>query len=88
MPKEEQRNPVAERLDAMLRLLLDEQRYREEGITIGDQILVLKDAGLKSSEIGKILGVESNQLTKYIIGAKNKRLKDKLARKTKGKDSD
>jgi uncharacterized protein YuzE len=84
MSKENRKDPVADRLDVVIRLLLEEQRDRHEDITIGDQILILEDAGLKPSEAGKILGIESTQLTKYVTAAKNKKLKDKLSKKRKG----
>ncbi len=84
MSRPGKRDPVVDRLDAAIRLMLEDQRDKNEDITVGDQILVLEDAGLSPAEAGKILGIDSGQLTKYIKKAKNKKLKIKLEKK-KGK---
>lgn len=72
---------IERRLDALIRITLDSQRNRDEEITIGDQILMLGDAGLLPSEAGGVLGIDSGQLTKYTNKAKNKKLRAKLAKK-------
>lgn len=71
------------RLDALLRIILDYQR-KNEGVNVGDQILVLQDAGLSQTDAGRILGVDGNQIPSYLRGAENKKLKDKLDKKRKG----
>jgi hypothetical protein len=76
---------VSSRLDAVLRLILDYQREASKSdITIGDQILVMMDAGLGQGEAGKILGVLSNQIPSYLKKAKNQTLLKKLKGKKKG----
>jgi hypothetical protein len=61
--------------------MLEDQRVRNEGLTIGDQLLILQDAGLAPSEAGKIFGIASQQLTPYVKTAKNQKLRRKLERK-------
>ena len=68
-------------MDAILRLMLEAQKERNEELTIGDQLLILQDAGLSPSEAGKILGISSDQLTKYVVAAKNQKLKEKIEKK-------
>jgi len=74
------------RLDAILRLLLEKQR-KDDSVNVGDQILMLQDAGLSQSAAGRILGIEGNQIPSYIRRATNKRLRDKLAKKRGGSQS-
>jgi hypothetical protein len=73
---------VSRRLDAILRLVSDYLRENSD-ITIGDQILVMMDAGLGQGEAGKILGVPSNQIPSYLKKAKNQALLRKLKRRKK-----
>ena len=56
----DKRDPVATRLDAIIRLLMEEQRPREpdKKITQVEQVLMLHDVGLTDSEIGNIIGYE------------------------------
>lgn len=75
---------IERRLDALIRIALDSQKDRDEEITIGDQILMLEDAGLLPSEAGSVLGIDSSQLTKYTNKAKNKKLRAKMTKKRKG----
>lgn len=75
---------IERRLDALIRIALESQKVRDEETTIGDQILMLEDAGLLPSEAGGVLGIDSGQLTPYIKKAKNKKLKAKMAKKRKG----
>ena len=83
MPKTDASSEITTRLDAILRILLDFQR-RSEGVKVGDQILVLQDAGLSQADAGRILGVEGNQIPSYLRVASNKKLKEKLAKKRTG----
>ena len=83
MPKPDVSPEITARLDAILRIMLDYQR-RSEGVKIGDQILVLQDAGLTQTDAGRILGVEGNQIPSYLRGAENNKLKEKLAKKRTG----
>ncbi len=83
MSKTDASPEVTARLDAILRILLDFQR-RSEGVKVGDQILVLQDAGLSQAGAGRILGVEGNQIPSYLRVATNKKLKEKLAKKRTG----
>jgi hypothetical protein len=84
MSKADDISEITARLDAILRLILDFQR-KSEDLKIGDQILVLQDAGLSRTDAGRILGVESNQIPSYLRGADSK-LKDKLAKKRTGSE--
>ena len=83
MPKTDSSPGITVRLDAILRILLDFQR-RSEGAKVGDQILVLQDAGLSQADAGRILGVEGNQIPSYLRVASNKKLKEKLTKKRTG----
>ena len=61
--------------------MLDSQR-KSEGVKLGDQLLVLKGAGLSQTEAGRVLGVKSNQVPSYIRNAGNKKPKLKIAVKS------
>lgn len=78
---------IERRLDALIRITLEKHRDNDEELTVGDQILMLEDAGLLPSEAGSVLGIGSSQLTPYIKKAKNKKLRAKLAKKRKEKSS-
>lgn len=79
MAKDTDMAAVSNRLDAVLRLILDYQRETSKAdITVGDQILAMMDAGLGQGEAGKILGVPSNQIPSYLKKAKNQTLLKKL----------
>jgi hypothetical protein len=84
MSRESDNSATVVRLDAVLRILLDNQR-KSEGMKIGDQILILQDVGLSQADAGRILGVDGNQIPSYLRTAENKRLKDKLTKKRKEK---
>lgn len=60
-----EREPIANRLDAMLRLMLDEQRARDKTIKISDQIVMLESTGLEGKEVAKVLGIDVGQLASY-----------------------
>jgi hypothetical protein len=72
---------ISRRLDALIRLTLEHQRSHEDELTIGDQILILEDAGLSASEVGAIVGIPSKQHPAYIRKAKNKKLRLKVEKK-------
>lgn len=72
---------IERRLDALIRITLESEKNRDQTVTIGDQILLLEDAGLLPSEAGGVFGIDSGQLTPYIKSAKNKKLKAKLAKR-------
>ena len=52
--EEAQLSAITSRLDAILRIMLDSQR-KSEGVKLGDQLLVLKGAGLSQTEAGRVL---------------------------------
>jgi hypothetical protein len=81
MKEDESLDPIVRRIDAIIRLLLVNQRVADETMTTGDQLLILQDAGLSPSEAGRILGIASTQLSKYLKVAKNQQLKRKLEQK-------
>jgi hypothetical protein len=62
--KTPERDPVAIRLDAIIRLLMDGQRAQEldEKITKNDQVLLLHSVGLTDTEIGNIIGQPRNEV--------------------------
>ncbi len=68
-------------LRALLRLALEEQRSRNEDLTVGDQILILQDSGLAQGHAARILGVPRNQIPSYLRNVSNKKLLEKLVRK-------
>jgi hypothetical protein len=74
---------IERRLDALIRIALDSRTDQDEEVNLGDQILMLEDAGLLPSEAGSVLGIDSGQLTKYIKNAKNNKLREKVANKRK-----
>lgn len=68
-------------LRALLRLALEEQRERNENLTLGDQILILQDCGLSQAQAARILGIPPNQATSYFRNVSNKKLLSKLVKK-------
>jgi Fic family protein len=68
-------------LRALLRLVLEEQRERNEEITIGDQILILQDSGMSQAQAARILGIPPKQATSYFRNVTNKKLLAKLVKK-------
>jgi hypothetical protein len=62
--KTPERDPVAIRLDAIIRLLMDGQRAQEHGVKITkyDQVLLLHSVGLTDTEIGNIIGQRRNEV--------------------------
>lgn len=81
MSKRKETDPLVVRLDALLRLELEQMRQADETLTVGDQILVLQDTGLTQAEAARILGVPHNQIPSYMRNVNNKRLLAKLVKK-------
>lgn len=71
-PKEKS-DPIVERLDVIIRLLLDREKRSEKNITIGDQLAKLESAGLRPTDAAKILGLDLNQLPSYRRSSGKKR---------------
>lgn len=68
----EKPDPIAERLDVIIRLLLDREKRADKTIRVGDQLLKLESVGLRPTDAAKILGLDLNQLSSYrrIVGKK------------------
>jgi hypothetical protein len=64
---------VSKRLDAIIRLLLEEQA-KDGKLQRGDQLLILDSVGLSTSEIGKILGQQSKDISSRLKKLKVKQL--------------
>jgi len=63
---------ICDRLDAIIRLLLEAQRKDLTKVTVGAQIAMLESAGLKGKDVAKILGIKVGQLFNYRLSAKCK----------------
>jgi len=72
IPKEED-GPVSDRLDVIIRLLLDRERKDDKKITVGEQLVWLESLGLLSKDAAKILGIDVGQLSSYRRSASKKR---------------
>ena len=73
MTPNKKNDPVADRLDVIIRLLLDRERKQEKDVTIGSQLIMLESAGLRPTDAAKILGPDVNQLSSYRRSASKKR---------------
>lgn len=62
---------IVKRLDALIRLTLEEQRGRDDKLTIGDQIVMLESAGLAGKDVARIMELDVNQLPSYRRRAKS-----------------
>ena len=77
--KTPERDPLAIRLDAIIRLLMDGQRAQQHGVNITkyDQVFLLHSVGLTDTEIGNIVGQRRNEVaslrTKLRKGRRNER---------------
>ena len=71
---------VIARLNGLLRLTLDKQR-EDNNTTVGDQILVLVDAGIPQADACRIIGVDPNQAPSYFKSVKNKVLLKRIRQK-------
>jgi DNA-directed RNA polymerase specialized sigma24 family protein len=69
--------PLAKRLDAIIRLLM-EQQVADGKLQKQDQVLILDAVGLSSGDIGHILGQKSKDVSSWL-----KRLKTQSRRPTK-----
>ncbi len=69
----EKSDPVTDRVDVVIRLLLDRQRKEDKDVTVGDQLVMLESTGLRSRDAAKILGIKVGQLTSYRRSAAKKR---------------
>ncbi len=82
MSEKEASGPSTEALlRALLRVALDEQRSRNEELTLGDQILILQDSGIAQGQAARILGIPRNQIPSYLRNVANKKLLAKLVNK-------
>ncbi|MGD0477738.1 MAG: hypothetical protein ABSB29_06190 [Nitrososphaerales archaeon] len=53
-------DPITTRLDAIIRLMVEGKNPKnEEGITVPDAVRVLYSAGLRPTEIARILGLKN-----------------------------
>jgi hypothetical protein len=59
------RDSINRRLDAIIRLLIEDQKINNK-IDIGQQILILKSAGLSTAEIASIIGVKATSIPSMI----------------------
>ncbi len=66
-------DPMSARLDAIIRLLLEQQKRDNKQTTVGDQIVLLESTGLEGKVVAKILGIDVGQLPSYRRSAKTKR---------------
>jgi len=64
------KDSINRRLDAIIRLLIEDQKINNK-TDIGQQILILKSAGLSSLEIASIIGVKATSIPSMI--PKNKK---------------
>ncbi len=62
---EENRRSLARRLDAIIRLVM-EQQVADGKLQKKDQVLILDSVGLTSGEIGKIVGRPSKDVSSWI----------------------
>ncbi len=73
-------SPLSKRLDAMIRLLMDQQ-LADGRLQRGDQLIILDSVGLSSGEIGRIMGRPSKDIASWL-----RRLKAKGDRTSKEKE--
>ncbi len=75
--EDKKRDPVAIRLDAIIRLLMDGQRPRDpdKKITLAEQVLMLHDIGLTDTEIGIIIGYQRKNVAAIRTNAKKAKKK-------------
>ena len=69
----EKSDPVTDRLDAIIRLILDREKSKDKEITIGDQLARLESTGQRPTDAAKILGLDLKQLASYRRSAGKKR---------------
>lgn len=61
MKKETDTESIAKRLDAIIRLVIEDQKVNNKA-DVGQQILILKSVGLSTAEIASILGVKTTSI--------------------------
>ncbi|HLI46036.1 MAG TPA: hypothetical protein VKU94_02470 [Geobacterales bacterium] len=68
---------ITRRLDAIIRLLMEEQRSQEQDkkITQVEQVLMLHDIGLTDTEIGNIIGYARKNVAAIRTNAKRMKKK-------------
>lgn len=69
----EKTDPIADRLDVIIRLLLDREKKADKTIRVGDQLLKLESIGLRPTDAAKILGLDLDQLSSYRRTVRKKR---------------
>jgi hypothetical protein len=69
----EKNDPVTDRLDVIIRLMLDREKTVDKEITIGDQLAKLESTGLRPTDAAKILSLDLKQLASYRRSAGKKR---------------
>lgn len=71
--KEDLRDPLTKRIDALIRIMIEMNRSEKTSITDGFAARMLHSSGLSSSEIALILGKKSaTDLNQYIYSKSNK----------------
>ncbi len=70
--EEASEDPVAKRLDALLRLIIETSKPKaRENFTVGDAARLLYSAGLAPTEVAKILGKKkASDVSKYLYAKK------------------
>ncbi|HEY5748601.1 MAG TPA: hypothetical protein VIU12_21170 [Chryseolinea sp.] len=72
--KEDARDPISKRLDALIRLLIDLNREEKAVMNDGVASRLLKSTGLSPTEIATILGKGSaTDVAQYLYGKKKKK---------------
>ncbi|WP_073130569.1 hypothetical protein [Chryseolinea serpens] len=72
--KEDTRDPISKRLDALIRLLIDLNREEKAVMNDGVASRLLKSAGLSPTEIATILGKGSaTDVAQYLYSKKRKK---------------
>jgi len=74
---------ICRRLDAIIRLLMEEQ-FQAKMLKKGDQLLVLESVGLSSAEIGQITGQSSKDVASALKKLKKKGTKKDERKGTEG----
>jgi hypothetical protein len=70
MKPKDSSDPIAKRLDVIIRILMDFRKQQDDTLNSGDQLVFLETMHLPSTEAAHILGLDPNQLTSYRKRAK------------------
>jgi type 1 fimbria pilin len=73
--KIDETNPTVKRLDAIISILLENQK--NDNVSIGQQVLMLTSAKFSQTEIAGILGVKSSSIPSYLRYERTKKNKTK-----------